>query len=501
MIRAQPVFDWRDPTQSIDDPDSWKWSENVALHTAHYYLVRWNKDWDTHFAPTLSYWTAFADDCDEAMPLKAGGTEPRYRAALAHKHTDAHKVTIGNLLACCDGFVAPRADGALVPWSGRFVEPDPADLIGPDEIVSFGWDDGVVDEDQINEIAISYLSADHDYSVVDATAWRDEGAISAAGEVKSTPLENSVPSHAQGRRLAKRLLAKTMAPYRGSINTNSKGRKIRGKRFIPLHIEEAGAVFYSGPAEITRLTRNLNTGGVTFDWISADPNVDAWNPATEEGDPAPVGEKPAPVALVAPVIDNAVPTLAEDSGDGTAGVRIVLDITAPDRDDLTWFVHWRVQGAAVWGPDAEFSDVDAGAAVQIITDFVSVNALIEIEVAYVVGDGRVSPWSLTETVNTSTASLAPSPNTAFTAAGGSGSVSGSWSNSTSGNFGHSELWAGATADIGDAAQIGSDYTGAAGAVEPFTASLSAGTYYLWTLAYNAADSAHSATGPVEVTIT
>lgn len=391
VIQAQRVFDWRDPTQDPYDQSTWKFSDNAALCTAHYFMVRAHKDWDTHFAPTEAFWTAAADDCDAAMALKAGGTEKRYRVALAHKHTESHKTVIGNLLACWDGFVAPRSDGALVAWSGRYVDPDEDDLIGPDEIVSYSWDYGVVDEDQINQIAISYLSADHDYNTVDATAWRDEGAISAAGEEKPTTLEVAVPSHAQGRRLAKRLLAKTMSPNRGSVTTNWRGRKIRGKRFIPLHIEEAGAVFFTGTAEIVRLRRNLSTGGVTFDWIKADPNVDEWNPATEEGEPAPVGNRVAPVALVAPVIDSI--TTAEDSAGGLAIVA-----TGPNRDDLTWYVHSRVSGASVWGPVMTFDDVPYPVATIVVRD-VPVGETVDFEAAYAQGDGRVSPWSDTYSVD------------------------------------------------------------------------------------------------------
>lgn len=501
VLRAQPVFDWRDPAQDVNDTDTWVWSENNALHIAHYYLVRYGKDWDTHFAPTLDYWTAFADDCDVAMPLKAGGTEPRYRSCVAHKHTDPHKVTLGNLLACSDGFVAPRGDGALMAYSGRYVEPDPADMIGPDEIVSFSWDEGVVDEDAVNEIAISYISADHDYTVVDATAWRDEAAISAAGEVKPTTLENSVPSHAQARRLTKRLIAKTMAPHRGMITTNRKGRKIRGKRFIPVHIEEAGAVFYSGPAEITQL-RRLSTGGVAFSWIAADPNIDEWNPATEEGDPAPVGTQPSPTPLAAPVIDDATATLAEDSGDGTAGVRIVLDIAAPDRDDLTWFVHWRVQGAAVWGADAIYSDAAPGAAVQIVTGFVAVNALVEVEAAYQIGDGRLSPWSLTETVDTSTAGLAPSPPTEVSADGGVGEADITWRNPSSSNLSYLKVFRNTTATFGTATDISGEIVGGLGEVMSITdTGLTAGTKYYWVVAYNAADIASAPAGPDSAVVT
>lgn len=566
VVEAQKVFDWRDPSQSATDPTTWKFSDNAALCTAHYYMNRAYKDWATHFLPTLDSWTAAANDCDVDMPLKGsalvqiganagagtvqlvgagsfavGGqiillgngapqsrtitaitgslvdftpgldravaagtyaassmtlTEKRYRVALAHKHTDTHKATIGNLLAAWDGFIAPRSDGALVAWSGRYVDPDPDDLIGVDEIVTYSWDYGVVDEDQFNEVAISYLSADHDYTTVDATPWQDADAISADGEVKSTTLENAVPSHAQARRLAKRLTAKTMAPNRGSVTTNTKGRKIRGKRFIPLHIEEAGAVFFSGTAEIVRLRRNLQTGGVTFDWIKADANVDAWNPATEEGEPAPVGNRTAPAPLDTPTIAEASAILSSDG----ANAQILVDVDGPDRDDLTWFGRWKLATDPVWN-EQEYSDVDASDVVALLIGLVPSNASVQVGAAYSTGDGRTSDWSPTVTVSTSTANLAPAPNTNFTAEGDVGQITGGWSNSVSSNFGHSELFVGPSADFADAAQEGADFTRNAGEGETFTATKAAATYFVWTVAYNAANTASSRTGPIQVTVT
>lgn len=412
VFRAQCVFDWRDPSQSVTDPATWKWSENNALHVVHYLLVRVGKDWDTHFAPTLAYWTAFANDCDVAMPLKAGGTEPRYRSCVSHKHTDQHKTVLGNLLACCDGFVAPRSDGALMAFSGRFLVPTVS--VGPDIIVNYSWDEGVVDEDAINEIDVSYLSSEHDYTTVDATAWSDEDAIAEAGEIKPTQLDNQVPSHAQARRLAKRLLSKTMALHRGSVTTNRYGRMVRGHRFINLHIEEAGAVFFSGVAEITQLTRNLSTGGVTFTWIEADPNVDAWNPATEEGDPAPVGNVVAgeplgtPTIISATAMYSAVGSTPEGDepvdptpGQTATGARVLIAATGPDRADLTWYARWRVGMSGSWN-EREYADADPGPGVSFQTEFVPLASNLNVEVAYSVGDGRLSDWSDPVVVNTTT---------------------------------------------------------------------------------------------------
>jgi hypothetical protein len=517
VARWQRCFDWRDGAQSVDDPDTWTWTENACLHMAHYILVREKSvrqpeemfpsgpaltaAWNRYFAPTLAYWIAAANDCDSPIPLKAGGTEPRYRSAVQHKLTDAHKGVKSKIAACFDGWVSPRADGALVVYSGSYIAPDPADEIGPDEIVAYSMQEGVEDESAVNQIAVSYVSAAHDFSTVDTTAWEDDADILSRGEIASTTLSNDVPSNGQARRLAKRSMAKAMAPRRGTVSTNSAGRKIVGKRYIPLRIVEGGGEYYVGPVEITQLTRNIVTGGVTFTWISVDPNIDEWNPATEEGDPAPVGDVVASEPLTDPVITSATPEFAYDSGAGTQGVCIDLIITAPDRTDLTWFARTRTVGATVWG-ERTYSDIDPGASVEIVTEFVPADAMVEVEVAYQVGDGRVSLWSDPPTVvDTSTAGVGPGPVTAFTATGAVGHADLQWRNSTTTNFDHVKIYRGTTAVFGAAVQIGSDIPGSPGAVLTYTDTVAAGVYRYWVRPYNAAGTAATPTGPQTATVT
>jgi len=397
------------------DESGWTWTENSVRHLLHYKLVREGPKpalarsasgyaaalaalradwWGRKIAPTLDYWIAAAEDCDSTMPLKGGGTEPRYRSSVSHKHTEQHKDPVSAILTTFDGWLATRGDGALVVYSGRFVEPEPEDYIGPEQIVSYTWDGGKVDTGEaVNEIICAYISSAHDFNTVECDAWRDESDISARGEVLSAPLEAQVPSHAQSRRLAKRKMARVNAPDRGTVTTTIEGRRIRGKRYITLHLEEAGAVFYSGPVEITGLTRNIR-GGVTFTWVAASADVDAWNPTTEEGEPAATGTRVAPEPLDTPVITDAEAVTDETS------VRIALTVTGPDRADITWFAHYRVVGAPVWGADEQYTDSDPGASVQLLTNAVPQDETVEVQVAYSVGDGRVSDWSDVAEVDT-----------------------------------------------------------------------------------------------------
>lgn len=482
VMRMQPVFDWRDTTQSVTDPATWRWSENAILHLAHYLMVRDHKDWATHFAPTLAYWTAAGNDCDNAVPLTgvqtvltaiankgsghvsllstaglangmtiaisstgntsltesrivtsiAGGvigfngnlandhplgsqvtwassasspaTEPRYRSCVAHKHTDDHKAVIANLLACCDGWISPRADGALVPYSGRYYTPTVE--IGPDEIVSYSLQDGVDEENAVNQISVTYVSANHDFNAVDTDAWINADDIAARGKVLADSLSVQSPSFSQNRRLAKRVMARIMAPKRGTITTNATGRIVRGQRYVTVRLVDAGTNFFTGPVEITKLVRNIATGGVTFDWIAADPNIDAWNPATEEGLPAPVGNRVANAPLDTPVITAATVDFGAQSGDGTTGAFLRLTVAGLNRSDVTWFARTRQVGAAVWG-ERTYSDLAAGASVQLVTEFVPTDAMVEAEVAYQVGNGSLSDWSASATVDTRTEQTPP----------------------------------------------------------------------------------------------
>lgn len=494
VLERQLVFDWRDPAQSPTDRSTWKYSENAILHLAHYELVRDNKDWATHFVPTLAYWTAAANVCDEDVALKgvqtvmaekadhgsghitvtatnglttgmtivisatgntslsetrtvttittsalgfvlglssnltndhpigsqvvwsssegSPATEKRYRSCLAHKHTDEHKSVVAALLACCDGWLAPRSDGALVVYAGKFQ--DPTVEIGPDQIVSYSLQDGVEEEAFINSISVTYVSANHDFNVVDTDPWDDDDDITQRGKVLATQLANQVPTHSQGRRLAKAAMARTNAAKRGTVTTTSAGKVVLGQRYIRLVLVEAGTTFLDATVEIVApVKRNPITGGITFNWVLADANAYEWNPATEEGDPAPVGNRIAAAPLDAPEITSALPDFSAVSDDGT-GVRVTIIATGPDRDDLTWYARWRVVGDTSWN-EAQYSDVDPGTSVTLSTSFVPAHQTVEVEVAYQVGDGRLSPFSSPATeVGTATDATPPDAASAIT---------------------------------------------------------------------------------------
>jgi len=478
-----------DPT----DEAGWTWTENPIRHLMHYKMVRENVDYATKIAPTISYWIAAAAVCDAPRTLKAGGTEAWYRSSVAHNHTTAHGTTVAALLTTCDGWMAPRADGALVIYAGKYYVPTVT--IGPDEIVSYDWNGVGVDDDKaVNEIICNYISAANDYNTVETDAWIDEDDIAERGQVLSASLDPQVPSWGQVRFLAKRKMARTNALNRGTVTTTVAGRAIRGERYIWLNLTEAGVTFYDGPVEITAVTRNMQTGGMTFSWVSVDPNIDSWNPATEEGNPAAVGDRVAAEPLDTPTIDSTSVTFFD------GGAQISIDAVGPSRDDLSWFIRWKVSTDIVWA-ESSASDTDPGPDVVLVTGLVPINETIDVAVAYMVGDGRVSAWSTTSSEDTSVATTPPAAPTSFIVTGGVGQAVADWINPTTPSFTDIRLYRNTVNDFSTSSIVVTQSEPLGGPGTYTDTGLSAGTYYYWirSLGTGGTSSSEVASGAVTVT--
>ena len=383
-----PLFDPRDPMQNAYDPTTWKHSENAVLAFIWYLMVERGKDWNTVFVPQLPRILAAINDAGSAQPLAGGGTEMRYRTCLSYKATEAPASVVGSLLACFDGWYIFNEEGHLILYSGRVYTPTVS--IGPDQITAFSHQSGVADEDYVNEIGITYVSSLHDYNSVEAESWRDEDDIAKRGAIRSADLGAVVPSHTQGRRLAKRRMARNNAPDRGRVTTNYSGRVVLGERYINLDLTEGGATFFNGVAEVVSLERDEMSGGFTFDWVAVDPNIDAWNPVTEDGEGAPVGNRYAPGPVPSPTINSVAIDRGENTAFETPGVKLTLVVSEPSGLGVTWYVRTRAVGGSAWLEQA-YPDIDPGPSVTLQTGFLSVGN-VEAEVSYRTADGRLSAW-------------------------------------------------------------------------------------------------------------
>lgn len=391
------AYDWRDPAQDRDDPDSWGFCSNPIVGLVHDLWAYYGQDWDIRFAPVLDELTEEADYCDELVD-KVGGTEPRYACGGVFDLVNAPADVIARYLATCDGFFARRGDGAFIIRAGRYYAP----TVTLDEtcITGLSVQRFVEDENAVNELIVSLASPAHDYNEVETDAWRDETDIAARGVVRSQPLSLSwVQSNGQARRLAKRRMSQLSAPIRGTIRTNLYGLRALGERYLRVQVPDL-AVMANIVVEVTGVEIDIVQMTLTFSFLAADPNIDEWNPATEEGPGPTSGDRAGSDALTAPTVIGTPVAFYESTGAGGDGVRIRIVASGPDRPDLSWQVRWRVEGGVSW-VEAGSADLDPGAGVTLETGFVPADTLVEIEAAYTTGGGSLSPWSETETVDTS----------------------------------------------------------------------------------------------------
>jgi hypothetical protein len=357
-----PIWDPRDGGQDPDDPDTWLVSSNPVLQLLDY-LTDADRglalDYDTLIAPVIDAWMAEADICDDAVDKADGSTEPRYRSdGWAFMSTDPAEI-IGAILATCDGWLAEAGDGTLSLRVGRYTASDI--ILTDDHIFGFSIDKGVADEELINEVQFSYTAPQANWRDCPGVSMRDETSIAETGVVRSQMLQLPwVQSHSQGRRLAKRQIARQQAPARGQLVTGLYGLKALGQRWVRVQSRQISDLS-DAVIEVSKVHIDLANARLTFDWTLVNPNsIDAWDPATEEGVPPNYFPVPANVTL----------------GDGGAGaIQVEFDKLDPEQPWLFYVVDYRVGSSGPWTRQLFYPNLDlvdiGGGRVQFTTSAVA----------------------------------------------------------------------------------------------------------------------------------
>lgn len=387
VVTQGVCYDWRDETQDRDDESSWLPSGNPVVWLVHHEWFRCGRSWDRCIAPVLADLTDEADYCDESV-AKIGGTEPRYQFGGNYFAVTQPQARREAILAACDGWLSTNGQGHMVIKAGRYQAPT-FTLTG-DHIVGYEWSAFSPDEEHINKLAVSYTEPSKDYTETECDPWVDEDDIAATGMERSEALSLMwVQSRSQARRLAKRKMSRLLSGRRGQIVTGVYGLNAFGHRYIRIQNDELVSMA-DVVVEVMGIEFDPMSATVVLDVILADEGIDAWNPATEEGAGVSDADRPDPEALAAPTISS-IDQFYEDNGAGS-GVRLTIQGDGPDREDLTWFARWRVDGDESWA-ESQYTDAAAGSPVELATGFVPANADLEVQIAYQTGGGTLSPWS------------------------------------------------------------------------------------------------------------
>lgn len=250
-------------------------------------------------------WIAAFNRAAQAVPLAAGGSEPRYRLWGSYQLNERPADVLGRMLLSSDARFVPTPDGGLTLDIGAWAEPTVT--IGPDAITGFselGRGRDVLST--ANTIRATYLEPSQDYQAAEADPWADEADVSERGEIASDIQLHMSPSHSQTRRLMKLAAYRANPNWVGTFQCNLRALAAVGERLIRIQYPLFGinSVF-----EVQDLRFNIGEGGVltgvtlqvqsmpaaAYQW---DPSQEGTAPVMDESE----GDDSIPVPA-APVVD------------------------------------------------------------------------------------------------------------------------------------------------------------------------------------------------------
>lgn len=520
-VRMCRVYDWRDPDQDLMDPATWKWSANAHVNHVHWEWclrhlpmiggngvgwiqghgpggsaepppARCLQDWTFDHAPRLAERTIAADLCDERVPLKAGGDEARYEQhgwwEIGTEQADIRDA----FMRTYDGWMAEGADGSLIMKGGRYDAPPSSAVLTDRHLVEANWNRGAADKDTRNILKANFTSVAHAYSTQAVDDWRDEDLIALLGEKPSDTLDLGwVHSHAQARRLLKRMAPRAFAQRHGDLAADLDGLNHIARRYGRLVRKTGPASMRDVHYELLGASIDLASGRVPLSIVRADPNVDAWNPVTEEGIGPSLTERAPPVQVPLPIVVSVEPVTVPVGG-GVNGVRLRIVIEDPERPGLTFAIRTRQEGDPSWVEENPQSAVAVSGGLQIESAPVPAGAL-EYSVSAWSG-GFNSGWTDASDVDAEPAVAVPAPSNLTASSPSAGTLRVGYRDPAQ-PVAYCIVRTNTSASLTGA--TGTPERPPAGVYTPQSVDLTraAGTYYVWVTAYDEDDNPSADLGP------
>lgn len=320
--RYDRAWDPRDPEQSASDRTTWKFTGNCAVLALHYICRHphgYRRNWQDVTRSTWDLWIAAMDVCDERVPLADGGDVARYECGGGWDAPTERRAVLQEILKSCDGWCAEVGDGSWAFYAGKYVAPSGGFVLDESNILALRLRRGVPIEDRAKAVVVTFISPDHVWGEAECDPWgpdEDDGRA-----VENTQLQaNWVHHFTQARRLGRREYLRQSARVRGTVTTDLSGLEALRERYVPMN----WTLFPSTTnivVEIRRATLSLLTGCLMLEFIKADPNVDDWDPETDEGQrplvppPASPGVNPVPPPPTLVMVDRkaklSVPVVGE----------------------------------------------------------------------------------------------------------------------------------------------------------------------------------------------
>lgn len=497
----------------VFDPRNGQWyfSKNSALCLLHFQCFSEfgsQRDYATAVLPNLASWITAADACDDTMPTKAGGNEPRYQLGGYTTSEQDRNSTLRAMLATCDGFFVEKGDGTVDLKVGVYVPPTVT--LTDDDIISFSVQLGVATEDVIDTATAKYTSPSSAYATVETDPVVNTAEFAARpGPPRSSQMDLTwVQSTGQASRLLAREMSRQTEGKRGSIVCKLSALGARTERWIQISSNTIPLIG-SLVIENVRSTISIQEHTVTIEFVSSGPQVDVYDPAKQESSPPTVVTRPSSTGLPVPANVQAVPVQVNDSsGNASVYLQVSWDVPIANGNALggqTYVVQIRTSdigsGAGAWNQQEFDNPPIIGSRIVVQTQTVPINTQLDVQVC-TLGSYSLGTFSNIVQASSQLQAVPPGSVTNVSVSGYSGTTTVSWTNPQSANFASAVVYRGPTgASYAQCAAVSGRIYGGAGADASYSDNPAAGTYVYYVTALSQVGAAATPVGPVRITLT
>ncbi|WP_409457291.1 hypothetical protein [Rhizobium sp.] len=494
-------WDFRDPLQDPENPATWTWTKNTALQMCWHQCFNefgHRRDYRRAILPLLEMWQEEADICDELIPIKGGGFERRYESGGFDTTENDPKAGTNALLAACDGWICERGDGALQFIVGKYREKYVTTITDAD-ITGHQIEYDVLFEDECNRLVPKFTYPEIGYATSDADFFEDTDAQIVAGRVLAQDaIYQWVQQWRQARRLGIRDWRRLQQKVSGTLNIRLSGINSVYSRWVRMNTPLSLPRLNGKVVENRKSLLSLMQGAFSMDIMLHPENIDAWNPETDEGQQPPVPPKVNAQDVLTPVINL---VQAKPNGESVY-IRVV--IVDPSDDSLVPVVRYRVANDGSGNPGAWVEQrfpnaTPSGGFVNLNTNVVPSNKLLDVQVAFIASDGDYGEWSVTANVTSIVDPVAPGTPTNMSAVNSAGTVTVS-AKAANDNTSFLIIKRGTTAQSFAAATTIGTYNVSANQVITFTDTPGTGTWKYWCGAENNSGVASIAQASQTVTV-
>lgn len=358
LVKGVKLYDWRLDTTAggsgshrWSDRSTWEWTDNPAVILYNYMRGFWRggvRIMGMGVQPAdmnLALFTAAANECDELVTLKGGGSEKRYRMAYEHADDQQHVGVIEACIAAMGGRMWERAGVyAPIPGGSRSVA---RTLTDGDLVASYGvrFSRRRARSELRNHITGSFTSEAEDWNAAPYPPIANPAAEAADGnerlaEVLDLPM---VTSKTQAQRIA-------LIRYNEN-RSQSSASIVVGLRHIDL---EAGdwvtwqSARYGTRTYVIARHRLQSDLTIALELVETSAAVYGWNPI-DEIDVPPSGVRPTPSPGITTVQNFAIQAtlIGATTGQQLPGIRAAWD-PPNDTTIIAVIIEHRPIGETTW---------------------------------------------------------------------------------------------------------------------------------------------------------